>query len=244
MKKYLLPILSLSLVAISCADDLAQTYEKAFFLEKGKGKTNEAVTLYRKIATAEVNAENRSVVVKSLKRLLAIYQQDETPKAKLDEYLSTLNLDFQQGKSGPKKSMPKFWGGGGKGYLLTAEKLGDDEGWCGKVSSTTGAGGFGTLTSSLKASLFRGKKVELSGRMKFESVDGFVGLWLRSDVGKKMATFYNMSDRELKGTQDWQRYQFEIEIPEEVTNINFGALMAGQGTMWVDDLQIKIISGK
>jgi len=247
MKKEKMKILLITLCAVSAswAADTAQVYQKARFLDEAKGKTGEAVGLYRQVAAAEVTDKNRAVVIKSLTRLLEIYQSKEVKPNDLNAYLAKLNLDFEKGQVGPSSKLPKYWFGGGEGYLRTVEqrqdKLNDS---CGKITRTGDKGMFGTFTNSLDPKIFRGKKVEISGWMKLKEVEGAVGLWLRSDAEKRVATFYNMNDQKINGTRDWKRYSFEIEIPSEVTNINFGALLSGGGTMWVDDLDVKIVETK
>jgi erythromycin esterase len=49
-----------------------------------------------------------------------------------------------------------------------------------------------------------------------------------------------MSDRGLKGTNDWKQVSIKMKVNEEVTDINFGALFTGQGTAWFDDFGIMI----
>ncbi|RKX37240.1 MAG: hypothetical protein DRP64_17505 [Verrucomicrobia bacterium] len=55
------------------ADDLAQLYEKAYFLETAKGQSREALVIYRQIAATEPTDENRSVIAKALDRLQEEY---------------------------------------------------------------------------------------------------------------------------------------------------------------------------
>jgi hypothetical protein len=86
---------------------------------------------------------------------------------------------------------------------------------------------------------YTGKSLKLTGSIKTENVsNGYAGLWLRIDGTEQ---FYNMSDKGIKGSTGWAEYT--IELPYEMnkaTSIHLGALLVGQGTMWVDKLSLSI----
>lgn len=64
-----LAFLMLIIAATAAAQDLTQLYEKAYFLETAKGQTEEALDIYRQIATTKATDENRTVILKALNRL-------------------------------------------------------------------------------------------------------------------------------------------------------------------------------
>ena len=71
--------LLLCICTASFADDLSQLYEKAYFLETAKGQTEEALEIYRGIAATKATDENRTVITKTLKRMLEIYTLAQPP---------------------------------------------------------------------------------------------------------------------------------------------------------------------
>ena len=87
-----------------------------------------------------------------------------------------------------------------------------------------------------------GKTIRFSGYIKTDAIDsGYAGLWWRADSRERPTiAFNNMQDAGPRGTTDWQRYEFELKIPAEVSNINFGALHPGYGTAWFSDLVVEI----
>jgi hypothetical protein len=90
-----------------------------------------------------------------------------------------------------------------------------------------------------------GGKARLSGWLKTKDVTGgFGGLWLRIDGGEMSLGFDNMRDRGPRGTTEWTRYQVDLDVPQEAHAIAFGALLAGDGTVWVDDLALEALPGK
>lgn len=105
------------------------------------------------------------------------------------------------------------------------------------IESKEEATTFGALSFNIPAD-FVGKKLKLTGYMKTENVtEGFAGLWMRIDP--KVA-FYNMGDKGIKGTTEWQKYEIELNYEVRAEKIIVGGLLAGKGKMWIDDLEITI----
>ena len=112
-----------------------------------------------------------------------------------------------------------------------------------ETSATTRSSGpsFGVATATFPVKAAAGKTVKFSGYIKTEGItSGFAGLWWRADVGKGVGAFDNMSSRGAKGTSDWTRYEIQLAIPADATNINFGVLHSGNGTAWFDSLAVEI----
>jgi hypothetical protein len=88
----------------------------------------------------------------------------------------------------------------------------------------------------------RGKTVRYSGYIKTEDLTGgCAGLWWRVDAANQPAiAFDNMQTTGPKGTTEWTRYQIELPVSKDATNINFGVLMPGQGRAWFDELRVEI----
>ncbi|MFA6210024.1 MAG: hypothetical protein WC714_11425 [Candidatus Obscuribacterales bacterium] len=113
---------------------------------------------------------------------------------------------------------------------------------CARLCSKTDAiDGFGTLMQSVKADSYRGKRIELTAFVKSESVDGCAGLWMRVDVGQEYVSFDNMHDRPIKGDTDWTQYHVVLDVPEKSTNISFGVLLSGAGSVWMDDFELNVV---
>ena len=164
--------------------------------------------------------------------------------ARLESEIGKLNLDFEQGPASSGRSWPAFWGGGGKGYEIDADNKTKHQGeWSCRIKSISD-GDFGTVTGMLMPELVAGKRIRYSGYMKLENVTGFAGLWFRADVKGRTPAFDNMGGRNIHGTIGWEYYSFELNIPADTHNINLGALLAGKGTLWVDDINIEIIEEK
>jgi erythromycin esterase-like protein len=100
--------------------------------------------------------------------------------------------------------------------------------------------GFGPAVGSFPVDAALGKTVKFSGYIKTENVTGYAGLWWRADAGMQTVSFENMRGAGPKGTTDWTKYEIELPVPANTTNINFGTLMGGDGTAWFDDLKVEL----
>jgi len=90
---------------------------------------------------------------------------------------------------------------------------------------------------------FSGKELELRGWLKLEDVTGFAGLWQRQDGPTSTVQFDNMQERNLHGTSDWSEYRVTLPLDPGAHSITVGALLVGEGTVWVDDLRL-FLDGK
>jgi C-terminal processing protease CtpA/Prc len=89
---------------------------------------------------------------------------------------------------------------------------------------------------------FPGKKLELRGWLRLENVKGYAGLWQRQDgvSGSGSVQFDNMQRRNLHGTIDWAEYKVTLPLDPRARSVTFGAILAGSGRVWVDDLQLLV----
>lgn len=104
--------------------------------------------------------------------------------------------------------------------------------------------GFGTLMQNFSADKYRGKKIKLTGYMRSDDVESWAGLWLRVDgrTGQPALSFDNMYDRAIKGSVDWTKCEIVLDVPEEATNIAYGALLHGTGQIWFDGLAFEEVA--
>jgi erythromycin esterase-like protein len=110
-----------------------------------------------------------------------------------------------------------------------------------EISAPNAAAAFGVATGTFPVSRAAGKRVRYSGYIKTEGITrGFAGLWWRVDGPSGVLAFDNMQSRGVKGSADWTKYTIELPVDASAKNINFGALLPGDGTAWFDGLTIEI----
>jgi hypothetical protein len=105
-----------------------------------------------------------------------------------------------------------------------------------------------------------GKTVHFSAWIKTENVsNGRAGLWWRVDgpgegTNRPMLAFDNSMSRIIDGQPDtgdgtlrgatgttpWTHYEFELPVDKTASNINFGVLLTGTGTAWVDAMKVEL----
>jgi erythromycin esterase-like protein len=104
-----------------------------------------------------------------------------------------------------------------------------------------GGANFGVATGTFPLQDARGKNVRYSGYIKTSGVtQGYAGLWWRVDGRSGVLAFDNMQNRGINGTRDWTRYEINLPVASDATNINFGALHAGDGSVWFDGLTVEL----
>jgi len=104
-------------------------------------------------------------------------------------------------------------------------------------SAAQGSAGFGTMMQNMSPAEYAGSRVRMTAWLKSEDVEHWAGLWLRVD-GKQGVTlsFDNMSERPVRGTTPWKKYEVVLDVPNDAVNMGFGVLITGKGTVWLDDL--------
>ena len=138
---------------------------------------------------------------------------------------------------------PAGWSGGPAGTLFLDDKVVHSGKWAVRLARDAGSpGGFTSLTRSIPAD-FSGNTLELRGFLRTEGVSSFAGLWVREDGESRAIAFDNMQSQDLKGTTEWKEYSVTLPFNTDARQIFFGALVAGTGKAWVDDLQL-LVDGK
>jgi hypothetical protein len=112
----------------------------------------------------------------------------------------------------------------------------------GFIWSRTNPRGFGTLMQMFKADSYRGERRRLSAYIRAEGVANWAGLWMRID-GPDGATsaFDNMGQRPIKGTINWRNYQVVLDVSDDAQYIAFGALLHGQGRIWINEVKFEVV---
>ncbi len=112
--------------------------------------------------------------------------------------------------------------------------------YAGRLERKPGGPGSAVILSMSLPVTFQGSTVELSGWLKTEGVNGFAGLWLREDGRSGPVQFDNMQGRQLAGTTEWTRYRIQLPLDARSRTLWLGVLLAGDGTVWVDDMDLRV----
>jgi len=89
---------------------------------------------------------------------------------------------------------------------------------------------------------YRGKRLQLLGWVKTDTVRGEAYLWMRVDGPKgEMLAFDNMPGRRVMSTSDWTMNFIVLDVPDDAAGIFFGMILEGDGDAWVDCLSFKVV---
>jgi erythromycin esterase-like protein len=124
-------------------------------------------------------------------------------------------------------------------YLATLKPAGEV---AVKMKNVPQGGPFGVATGTLPIKDARGKRARFSGYIRTQDITtGYAGLWFRVDgAPRQTLAFDNMNNRGVTGTTDWTRYEIDLPVAADATNINFGLILTGDGTAWFDGLAIQL----
>ena len=124
-----------------------------------------------------------------------------------------------------------------------------DSGYAGRFSASlrstdqASAKTYGLYVQEIQADHFRGGRLRLSGFLRSQlEREAWCGLWVRVE-GRKgpPLAFENMGQRPVTRHTPWTSYQIEVDVPPQAESIHFGALLTGQGQIWVDDLRLELV---
>lgn len=108
--------------------------------------------------------------------------------------------------------------------------------------------GFGTMGQTLLADKYLGKRVRMTCYIKTKDVNQWAGLWFRADQKDfdMPLSFDNMrnskTDRSIKGTNDWSKYEIVLDIPINSSALFYGILLSGTGQLWFDEINFEIVN--
>ncbi len=98
----------------------------------------------------------------------------------------------------------------------------------------------GSMIGAFPVAEAAGRRVKFSGYLRTEHVTEYAGLWWRNEGPAGVLNFANLGTQAPKGTTGWKRYELEITVPKEATNINFGLMLSGGGAIWLDDPTVEL----
>lgn len=142
---------------------------------------------------------------------------------------------------------PQLWGG----TFNDAFEIGNDYGIKheGRASAyirtlvpKLGPSQFGTLTQSVRADAYLGRRIRLSGWLRTAGPIGGdgAGLWLRVD-GLSTGAFDNMANRRITKATDWQQVSIVAEVPDDAIGLTYGVIFKSPGIVWADDFTVEIV---
>ncbi|WP_411895193.1 erythromycin esterase family protein [Winogradskyella sp. A2] len=164
------------------------------------------------------------------------------------------NTDFENNNPG---EVPDGWVAWSKfqrlGVKMTVSK---DDAYSGKNSAIVNREKglkYGEITSNLRqyidATPYRGKRIQLKVAAKAEIVESnFAFLRLSidpdplDDAHEGLPPLFDSLDKCRVESNEWKTYEIETDVDENANIIHYGIYLRDFGTVWIDDVEIKIIN--
>jgi hypothetical protein len=106
-----------------------------------------------------------------------------------------------------------------------------------RMESTSSRAQFGTLSQTIDASAFAGKRIEFSAFVRLEGVSGGVSLWvLATDVAGGITVSQRLDW--IPGSLDWHSRSIVVDVPLQSVALTYAFNLLGEGKLWVDDAHI------
>lgn len=104
---------------------------------------------------------------------------------------------------------------------------------------------FGNFHATLSLAHLQGKELELKAIIKTKAVTRHAGIWVEAfSANDSLLLSADSYADPVRGTKEWQEVSLHMQLPEGVDRIHFGGQLAGKGTAWFDDFEIRIDNRK
>lgn len=98
------------------------------------------------------------------------------------------------------------------------------------------------LSQFVSTADYRGKRIRFSAQIKTENVKDQATLWIGArDIADRPMSPDTVGTESHTGTADWQKYQAEINVPNDSLYFLIFIGLEGQGKMWIDDVKLEVI---
>lgn len=144
-------------------------------------------------------------------------------------------LGFENGVPG---QYPSGWGGSA-GAFTDAQVFHGGKYSCRIDRTAASPGAFSTILQAIPQD-FTGQTITWRGWVKTANVSDYAALWIRADGATPSLAFASSQNLGVNGTTDWTQYSVSIPVVAAATQLNFGFLVGGTGTGWVDDLEMLV----
>lgn len=100
----------------------------------------------------------------------------------------------------------------------------------------------GSLVQTISAMPYRSQRINFSTYLKTEAVEHVAGAGvIVFDADFQPVNLYNWRFGNLRGTNDWQRTDIVLDVPEDAVYLSIHTALQGNGIVWVDDWAIEIV---
>jgi|GEM_PF-931681 len=145
------------------------------------------------------------------------------------------NWGFEQGLEGP-------WTVYGRASTWTVDRSTVAEGQRSLRFGFEDASAFGGVARPLQVEEYRGRRIRLSARFKTEkTIAGWARIWTEFEASGEPKPALVRKDVRIWGAIDWTQLEVLVSVPKNATSLDVGALVAGSGGAWLDDVTVSVV---
>jgi hypothetical protein len=111
-----------------------------------------------------------------------------------------------------------------------------------RIESMSSRAQFGTLSQTINASAFAGKRIEFSAFVRLEGVVRGVSLWVLATDAAGGITVSQRLDW-IPGSLDWHSRNIVVDVPVQSVALTYAFNILGEGTLWVDAARVAALDG-
>jgi hypothetical protein len=115
-----------------------------------------------------------------------------------------------------------------------------------RIEALDDPSGFTSVATILAGPRYAGRRLRVSAMLRASGLGGQgAALWARADsAGKSVAFSSTQGTRQLAGDFGWTSASVELEVPREAGTVFLGALSAGSGRLWIDDVRVEVLPSR
>jgi hypothetical protein len=159
--------------------------------------------------------------------------------------VAIVNADFDSPRPGDDGN-PEGWAtsqhAGDKSYEFVLDPASRHTGTQSLRIRNIGSEPYGGVHQAVPAGAMRGRTVQLAAWLRTEGANGEGAmLTLRALAAGGLAAHKFMDDPPATGTRDWRRYAITLAVPPNAEVVDFGAMLVGSGTLWLDSVELVLL---
>jgi hypothetical protein len=160
--------------------------------------------------------------------------------------VALVNAGFESGTTAPTED-PDGWffyqHAGATSYLFVLDEAVRRGGARSLRIDNVGVEPYGSVAQIVAGRELSGKTVRFSAWLKTRGADDRgATLFIIAMRGGYIAAYNFMAGAAVKGTRDWARHTLTLAIPAQAEQVQVGATLEGEGTVWIDDARLEVMT--
>jgi len=123
-------------------------------------------------------------------------------------------------------------------FLLSEESYSGQ--WSGHLKSLSDTTKWCPVLQGVSAKQYLGRYVQFAGMVKARGITESAKIWVNVTDATDIINFSDLYPDFITEDSDWTEVEVRIYVPTNARSINFGAVLIGQGELWIDDFRLDV----